>query len=159
MTEHQSSQHVGKDGPLGFGGASQEPDRLLVIDDDTSICTLIEKLSEKVGFVPTRAASLEEAMHLLRTLHFECITLDLGLGKNSGVEVLKVLAEMRYTSPIIIISGSKRSMRDFAASIGNMMHLSLQPPFAKPVDFAKLKATLAGIKEKLEERRQTKPAA
>ncbi len=159
MTEYRPSQSVGDDGPSRLGGASRAPDRLLVIDDDASICTVIEKLGEKAGFAATRAVSLEEATQLLRAHRFDCITLDLGIGRNSGVELLRVLADMACTTPIIIISGSMRSMRDFAAAIGNTMHLDLQEPLPKPIDFAKLSTALAGIKDKLDLQHRTKPAA
>ena len=81
-------------GMSSFAAASNALGRLLVIDDDTSICTLIEKLGEKVGFAATRAISVEEATQLLRTQRFDCITLDLSLGKDTGIELLKVLSEM-----------------------------------------------------------------
>jgi DNA-binding NtrC family response regulator len=132
-----------------LGGVSQTPDWLLVIDDDISTCAMLEKIGEAAGFAVRRAVSLEEADDLLHTQHFACITLDLGLGKNSGVEVLNILAKMACTTPVIIISASMRSMRDFAAEIGNTMHLDIRPPFAKPIDFAPLKATLVGIKQTL----------
>jgi len=68
--------------------------------------------------------------------------------------VLNALADMACTTPVIIISASMRSMRDFAATIGNTMHLDIRPSFGKPIDFAKLKATLVEIKETLNSRRQ-----
>jgi DNA-binding NtrC family response regulator len=159
MDEHQLSQNTGDGGSPRPGAASQAPDRLLVIDDDTSICMVIEKLGEKAGFAATRAVSVEEATRLLRTQRFDCITLDLSIGKNSGVELLKVLADTACTTPVIIISGSMRSMRDFAVSIGNTMHLALQEPLPKPIDFARLKAVLVDIKSKLDLQHRTMPAA
>lgn len=120
---------------------------LLVIDDDASICAVIEKLGEKAGFTPKRAMSTEEATQLLRAQRFDCITLDLGIGKNSGIELLGVLAEMKSTTPVIIISGSMKSMRDFAVSIANNMHVAVRHQFAKPIDFAKLKEALVDVRE------------
>ncbi len=159
MAEYRPSQDVAGGGSPGFDGAPMAPDRLLVIDDDTSICTLIEKLGEKVGFAATRAVSLEQATRLLRASRFDCITLDLSLGENTGIELLKILADMACTTPIIIISGAMGSMRDFAASIGNTLHLPLQRPLPKPIDFAKLRTALADIKEKLDLQRRANPAA
>ena len=139
---------------------TSQPDcRLLVIDDDASICELLEKFGEKAGFATARAVSVDEATERLRESQFDCITLDLGLGEDSGVEVLKVLADMRIQAPIIIISGSQRSMRDFATAIGNNMHLVLQQHLAKPIDFAAFKRALADVKRKLESQRSAKPAA
>jgi DNA-binding response OmpR family regulator len=159
VAQNQSSRDGNGGLPRLDTAAAQRPDRLLVIDDDASICTLIGKLGEKAGFAATRAVSLEEATRLLRAQRYDCVTLDLFIGKNSGIQVLKVLAEMACTTPIIVISGSMSSMRDLAAAIGNMLQLNLLQPFPKPIDFAKLRTTLAGVKEKLELQRHTEPAA
>ena len=147
MAEQELSQHVSGDGTSSLAGAHQA--RLLVIDDDSSICMVIEKLGEKAGFNAQRAVTVEEATRLVRAEHFDCITLDLSIGKDTGIELLTVLSEMGCTTPIIIISGSMRSMRDFAVSICDKMHLAVQEPFAKPIDFSKLKEALIGVRKKL----------
>ena len=122
---------------------------MLVIDDDASICAVIERLGEKAGFAPERAVSIEDAKRAVHDHRFDCITLDLSIGADTGVELLSTLAEMASRTPIIIISGSMRSMRDFAVSIGNNLHLAVQEPFSKPIDFAKLKEALIGVRQKL----------
>ena len=160
MADDQHSGYVGGAGPASQREAAlQQPDSLLVIDDDLSICTMLEKIGEKAGFAVQRAVSLAEASTLLRERRFACMTLDLGLGTNSGVEVLNVLAELACTTPVIIISGSQRSMRDFAAAIGGNMHLDVRASFGKPIDFAKLKATLVEIKQTPGAQRQAVSAA
>lgn len=131
------------------GRTQKNRPRLLVVDDDRSVCTLIQRFGEKVGFAATCALSFEEAAKCLRADRFDCITLDLGIGKNSGVEILKILGEMACATPIIIISGSMRSMRDFAVGIGKTMHLELDQ-LGKPIDFALLKAKLINIKTKFD---------
>jgi DNA-binding NtrC family response regulator len=158
MAEDQTAQTMGDPGRASRRGGRQ-PDSLLVIDDDLSICTMLEKIGEKAGFAVKHAVSLEEATALLRMQQFACITLDLGLGANSGVEMLHILAGMGCTTPIIIISASQRSMRDFAAEIGDRMRLDIRPPFGKPIDFVKLKATLVEIKEMLNLQRRADSAA
>jgi DNA-binding response OmpR family regulator len=153
MTNIKPFQQVSDDPPQTIG-MRKDLGRLLVIDDDPSISILIEKLGEKTGFIATRAASLEDAREAVRAHHFDCITLDLGIGKNSGVEVLNILADMACTTPIIIISGSMRSMRDFAVDIGKTMQLDLEQ-LPKPIDFAVLRVKLSNIKAKLDLERQT----
>jgi len=159
MAEHRAFQYNTFGRQSRAAEAVQITDRLLVIDDDVSICTLIAKLGEKAGFSPTTAVSLEEATRLLRAHRFDCITLDLNIGKNSGIQLLRVLADMACGTSIIIVSGSLPSMRDLAEAIGNMMRLQLEEPVPKPIDFAKLRAAFAGIKEKLVLQRNAKPAA
>jgi DNA-binding NtrC family response regulator len=153
MAEQQASPQAHE------AGASPSPCRLLVVDDDISICAVIEKLGEKVGFASVRAVSVDEAVRQLRESHFDCVTLDLGLGEDSGVEVLKALADMHRQMPIIIISGSQRTMRDFATMIGNNLHLVLKQHLAKPIDFAVLKKALVDIKRNLDSQYSAQPAA
>jgi DNA-binding NtrC family response regulator len=68
MAEQQLSQRTGE------AATSQSPCRLLVIDDDISICEVIEKLAEKVGFAVVRAVSVDEAARHLRESHFDSIS-------------------------------------------------------------------------------------
>ena len=139
MTEHEPAQQTGGDGSSSLEGTPQA--KLLVIDDDASICMVIEKLGEKAGFAAKHAVTVDEAKLSLHAERFDCITLDLSIGKDTGIELLSVLREMGCTTPVIIISGSMRSMRDFAVSIGDQMHLAVQEPFAKPIDFARLQTS------------------
>jgi hypothetical protein len=50
-------------------------------------------------------------------------------------------------------------MRDFAVSIGDQMHLAVQEPFAKPIDFARLKQALVGVRKKMAAQQHVAPAA
>jgi len=156
MAEHKSSESVGDS--AASRARTQQP-QLLVIDDDASICTVVEKLGEKAGFAASRAVSRDEAAELLRARRFDCITLDLSIGKDTGIELLNVLHDMQCTTPIIIISGSMRSMRDFAVSIGSKLHLAVQEPFSKPINFSKLKEALVDVRKKIGTQPQMVPAA
>ena len=147
MPEHQSSQFV-EDGAATHAETKQP--QLLVIDDDVSICTVIERLGEKAGFAARRAVSRDEAADLLRGHRFDCITLDLSIGKDTGIELLNILHNMECTTPIIIISGSMRSMRDFAVTIGSKLNLAVQEPFSKPINFAKLREALVDVRKKID---------
>lgn len=124
--------------------------RLLIIDDDLSVRTLIAKFGERLGFSATSAATFDVARQLLESSHFDCITLDLNIGKENGIGLLKVLAEMGSKTPIILISGSTPSISELAVAVGNMMQLNLLPSLPKPIDFGKLKAALANIRQELD---------
>jgi len=156
MIEHQPSSSTGQGAPSGLQSAP--PARLRVIDDDASICTLIGKIGERAGYTATHAASFEEATRLLQLDQFDCITLDLNLGKKNGVEVLRVLAGMACMTPIIVISGANPTAADLAASVGNPLPLNLLQPIGKPINFPKLRVALAGIKQELDQRRNRNPA-
>jgi ActR/RegA family two-component response regulator len=125
--------------------AAGKPLRLLVIDDDHSACGLIGRFAEKAGFIPDCAGSLEDAKKALSARRYDCITLDLGIGKSSGVEIFRAVAVLSRRCPIIVISGADRSVIDLAVAVGKMNELELLEPISKPIDFAKLKCALSGI--------------
>ena len=64
--------------------ASIAPLHLLVIEDDASTSLTISKIGQAAGFATWTATSLETANSQLRARRYDCITLDLQLGKESG---------------------------------------------------------------------------
>ena len=121
--------------------------RLLVIEDESATSMLITKVAEKVGFAVAAAASVEEATRLLRMQRYDCITLDVNLGKGNAVQLVRTLAETARTTPIIIISGSPEWMRAVAESVGIIAHLNILAPVPKPIDFAMLRRTLTNVRQ------------
>jgi CheY-like chemotaxis protein len=86
-----------------------------------------------------------EASRLLCERSFDCITLDLSLGEESGVEILKLLAKMKCRTPIIVVSGSGDEAREETLKIGNFLDLNLCPPIPKPINLAVLRSALTQI--------------
>lgn len=127
--------------------------RLLIIEDDTATNVAIAKIAEGVGYVTKAAASLEEADRLLRTERYDCITLDLTLGRDSGVQLISALAAMAADAPIIFVSGSPAWVRTIASSVARVARLNVIESVTKPIDFSKLRAVLTAAKESLPMRR------
>jgi len=119
--------------------------RLLVVDDANIHRTILCRIGEKVGFTSSGAASYAEAAALLREWKFDCVTLDLSLGDRAGVEILRLLSEMKCRAPIIIISGAEDTVRDESLRIGKSLNLNLCDPVPKPVDLTALRETLVRI--------------
>lgn len=118
---------------------------LLAIDDAYLHLSVVRKIATQAGFTTTGANSVGEATRLLRERTFDCITLDLSLGEQSGIEVLHLLAEMKCRTPIIVVSGSDDSARAETVRIGSFLHLNLCPPIPKPIQLAVLRNALAEI--------------
>jgi DNA-binding NtrC family response regulator len=125
--------------------SAEHPSRLLIIEDALIHSTIISRIAEKNGFTAMIAHSYEEACKLLHEWRFDCITLDLGLGKRAGVEVLNQLSKIEYKMPIIIISGSEKSVCDETVQIGKSLQLNICEPVPKPIDLKALRETLAQI--------------
>jgi len=118
---------------------------LLVIEDTSLHLSIVSKIASQAGFTTTGANSVGEAARLLRERSFDCITLDLSLGEESGVDILRLLAEMKCRTPIIVVSGSGDEAREETLKIGNFLDLNLCPPIPKPINLAVLRNALAEI--------------
>jgi DNA-binding NtrC family response regulator len=121
--------------------------RLLIIDDDPAACRLIGRVAEKIGFVTTSADCLEAASKLLRNYCYDCITLDLLLGKSSAVALFRTLVEAAPATPVIIITGSPDWSRYSAVSLAKAARLNIVASITKPIELGDLREILTSIKE------------
>ena len=108
--------------------------QLLVIDDDPVQRALIGKVAHQADYVTTMASSFEEAERILHRSRFDCIALDLSLGKHDGVEVLRLLADLNHDTSVIVISGCEERIRNAIVRLGTALGLAVSEPIAKPLD-------------------------
>ena len=132
---------------------------LLAIDDADLHLSIVCKIATQAGFATTGAKSVGEASRLLRERAFDCITLDLSLGEQSGIDILKLLAEMMCRTPIIIVSGSGSAVCEETIEIGNFFDLNLCPPIPKPINLAVLRNALTRIADKTCRQKLAAPAS
>jgi len=131
--------------------APQSAPRLLVIDDDHLHRLIICRIAARAGYLPTEAASYEEAAKLTREAVFDCITLDLSLGEHAGVEMLRHLWSLGCKTPIIIISGCDPTIAQETAHFARSLKLNVGEPVPKPVDLALLRYSLERLRAQREE--------
>ncbi len=131
---------------------------LLAIDDADLHLSIVCKIATQAGFGTTGAKSVGEASGLLRERIFDCITLDLSLGEQSGIEILKLLAEIKCRTPIIVISGSGDAVCEATMGIGNFFDLNLCPPIPKPINLAVLRNALTRIADETCRQKLATPA-
>ncbi len=82
---------------------SEAGQRILVVDDETSIRRYLRAALSAQGFAIYEAANGQEAINAVVTNHPDLIILDLGLPDLDGIEVTRRLREWSQT-PIIILS-------------------------------------------------------
>ncbi len=120
---------------------------LLVVEDALIHRTIISRVADKAGFTTVAASSVEAAAERLRSRDFDCITLDLSLGEGGvGVEILRLLADRKCQTPIIIISGSDAGVVAETSRIGRTYDLNLWKPLHKPIDLGLLRDMLEQIR-------------
>jgi DNA-binding response OmpR family regulator len=89
--------------------------RVLIVDDDSSIRTLVRRVLVREAMEVDEAANGEEAVGYLRNKHYDAILLDLMMGPGNGFDVLNALKELRPGEKLVIVmSAASQAMIDEA---------------------------------------------
>src|SRR5699024_3355306 len=78
--------------------------KILVVDDEQSILTLLKFNLEQNGFQVYTAENGVDALDIARTLKPEAIVLDLMLPLKDGIEVAKELRQDKINTPILMLT-------------------------------------------------------
>ena len=94
-----------------IGSVAANQKRVLVVEDDSFLGSLLPTRLIKAGFLVTRASDGEEALEVLGNNKFDLILLDVILPKKSGFEVMEEIQKnpMLKRVPIVIISNLGQS--------------------------------------------------
>lgn len=82
-----------------------EQPSLLLVDDDTTFCSVLSRALEKRGFVVTVAHSVEEAMPLVQTSPPEYAVVDMKMDGASGLVLIRTLHELDPATRIVVLTG------------------------------------------------------
>ena len=100
-----------------------------VVDDDATVRDALALLLRMEGFTSHGYGEAQTFIDSVRTLTPACIVLDLHLPDMSGLEVLRSLASLKITAPVIMMSGQS----DIALAVEAMKSGALdflEKPFA-----------------------------
>ena len=127
--------------------------RVLVVDDDRLLCSMLRETFELEGFAVEDAHHVIEAERVLARLRPDAIVLDIGLPGIDGLFYAERLREMPQagTLPIIVISGSDEAGRR-ASEVGASAFL--RKPF-NPLELLTLVAGKIRERDPLRETRET----
>ena len=84
-----------------------EPGRVLVVDDEPVVTSMVCDVLATVGYVVASAASGEKALNLVPTFNPSVVLLDLAMPGMSGMEVLQHLRREYPHIPVVILSGNQ----------------------------------------------------
>src|SRR3954462_5619022 len=79
--------------------------RILVVDDDVDICTLLSAFLTKKGFEVSKAHSSKGMLALLHDKKFDAVLCDFRLGDTDGLEAIAEIHKIDASVPVIIITG------------------------------------------------------
>jgi DNA-binding NtrC family response regulator len=114
--------------------------RILVVDDQESMRSLLKDMLEVIGYEVTLAEGGEEALRLVESNQFDLVLTDLNMPGMDGTALLRAIKAMKAELPVVIITGygtfhtEKRVMREGANGY-----------ISKPCTLTKIENTLASI--------------
>jgi two-component system, chemotaxis family, chemotaxis protein CheY len=141
MSTNSRSAPAPADAPDGGERGSLQ---LLIVEDDAAQRMLMSLAAKQAGHAVTLARSCSEAIKLVQTTRFDCVTLDLLLEDGDGAMVLKAMADAHFTGSVIIVSGMDAARRIAARSYARSLGIELQS-LPKPIDLAALRISLANL--------------
>jgi two-component system response regulator HydG len=126
---------------------TQRP-RLLVIDDDRAILTLIGTIALAEGFDVATTVNGEDAMKQLRHRPADLVLVDLRMPGVTGLDVLKAIREISPRCKVVLMTGyATIDSAVEAVKLGAMDYLT------KPFDLQRLRTLLSSVREDADQRR------
>ena len=78
--------------------------RILVVDDEAPIRTLVSQVLVGDGYEVVEVASAEDALKVFRDNHFPLVISDIRMGRMSGLELLDEIKRLRPETLVVIMS-------------------------------------------------------
>jgi putative two-component system response regulator len=132
LTETENAKPVVASEPSDRG-----PHRLLVMDDDESVCRSIGNFLRSAGFTVQTACSGTEALGLLAAEKFACMIVDIRMPGMSGLEVMPRALTLDPDIAMIVLT----AVND-APTARDALALGAADYLVKPVDLQVLKTTV-----------------
>jgi len=80
--------------------------RILVVDDEENLCFTFRRFLEREGHQVRTARNLDDARELLGHDDFDLLFLDIMLGRDSGLDLLREMRSERPGVPVVLITGA-----------------------------------------------------
>jgi DNA-binding NtrC family response regulator len=84
---------------------TQGAQTLLIVDDERSLRFSIGEWARDMGYAPLEAAAGREALELVRERGADAVLLDLRLGDEDGLKILKQIRDLDASVPVVMLTG------------------------------------------------------
>ena len=116
--------------------------RVLIVDDEPIQCLILARCVEMLGWKAETAGSVDEAVARLSVQAFHIVVIDLCLGEQDGMHLLRHLRRHHTDPSVIFVSGMDDRIRAAAFRIASDLGLRVAGTLAKPIDPYSLHALL-----------------
>jgi response regulator RpfG family c-di-GMP phosphodiesterase len=79
--------------------------KILIVDDESSICELIEAYLKKKGYEVARAGNGSDALAIVKSGSIDLVVTDIKMPGMSGIELLQKIREYSNTLPVLLATG------------------------------------------------------
>ena len=117
------------------------PRRLLIVDDDLAICTLLTDVASAIGY-SVESASTPDAIDRLVGGGHDLVMLDLSLGETDGMLVMRTLADRQPGANLVLLTGADVSVLSGARRVAEMSGFNVVGACGKPASISEIEAVL-----------------
>jgi len=122
--------------------AEKNGPRLLIFDDNTGVCNLIQAYAETINFQVSIAYTGNDFKEQYLANPPHGILFDLWVSDCPYETYFEFLSHHQCTCPIAIFSGMNKALRDQAFGVGKCFGLLMLNTLEKPINFTELMKTL-----------------
>ncbi len=115
--------------------------RILFVEDNLRLATLVRKGMEKEGFTVDAFGTIAEAEEAIELTSYDAAILDLGLPDGDGLELLKFMREQKKAYPVLILT-ARDGIGDRVKGLNAGADDYLLKPFAMEELTARVRALL-----------------
>jgi CheY-like chemotaxis protein len=120
--------------------------KLLAVDDDASSAELIVRVAERCGYEAFATSDSRGVINLVNALKPDVMAVDISMPHVDAIELFKLLQLHGYRGELIIVSGQDEGVLNTTRDAAGAMGLSLPHVHQKPLDFARMRETLIGLR-------------
>ena len=143
-------------GPRILSGTLQNDERkadvrILVVEDETELAdAVVEALQDEYHAVD-HAADGKKADELMHVHDYDLVVLDWNIPPPTGVELLRQWRQEGYGTPVLVLTGSRTSVRDKVDGLD----IGADDYLTKPFAFAEFRARIRSLLRRRKERLHT----
>jgi DNA-binding response OmpR family regulator len=117
---------------------SRNAKRLLVVDDESSICEFVRRVAEIAGFEVMTAGNYDEFRAAYDSFNPSGILFDLVMPNVDGIALMEILAQEDCKTPLVIMSGYHPELLKSGRRLGDDYQLDIRGTLSKPFNMAEL---------------------
>jgi two-component system response regulator TctD len=115
--------------------------RVLIVEDNPDLVTLLTKGLAQSGFSADSVGTVEDARHVLTTMKYAAVVLDLGLPDEDGLSLLREMRRRGDSMPVLVLT-ARDGVADRVTGLREGADDYLPKPFAMEELVARLQALM-----------------